>query len=208
MAQVHENSTKIVNNYTIFLIGDSAVGKTSIFNRLTENLFKNQTHIPTIGIEHGFKIVNGPKMERIRLTIYDAAGLEKFRQIGVSHYSKADAFLIVYDITDAKSFQNVGNHVEEIRKFTNFGYNFWLVGNKVDCSGNRKVAVAEAENLAAGIAAQFIEISAKTDQNVDVLLANVLENLNEKRQKLVEQKDVIITTEVCKQRNWLICACR
>ena len=102
--------------HKIILLGESAVGKTSIINRLTKDTFSNLT-ISTVNefyIEKEFKI----KDDKIILQIWDTAGQEKFRSIVKNYYKGAAAAILVYDITNLESFKELDDFwLKEIMNF-------------------------------------------------------------------------------------------
>ena len=91
--------------FKLLLIGDSGVGKTCILFRFSDDAF-NTTFISTIGIDFKLKTIE-LKGKRIKLQIWDTAGQERFHTITTSYYRGALGIMLVYDITDAKSFNNI-----------------------------------------------------------------------------------------------------
>ena len=91
--------------YRLLLIGEQAVGKSSIMNRYVENTFEINI-IGTAGLDLKKKIIeiNG---EQIKIYIFDSAGQERFRSIAKNQYKKADGIILIYDITDKKSFESI-----------------------------------------------------------------------------------------------------
>jgi Ras-related protein Rab-1A len=148
----------------VLLIGDSGVGKSCLLLRFADNSF-NSSFISTIGVDFKVKTmeVNGSK---VKMQIWDTAGQERFRTITSSYYRGAHAIMIVYDITDQESFNNVRNWLQEIDKFASDNVNKILVGNKSDLP-NRQVDTAQARDFAASLGIPFIETSAKTSANVE-----------------------------------------
>ena len=100
--------------FKLLLIGDSGVGKTCLIIRFAEDNFNN-TYISTIGID--FKIhtvdIEGKK---IKLQVWDIAGQEQFKTITTAYYRGAMGIILVYDITDEKSFENIQNWVKSIKE--------------------------------------------------------------------------------------------
>ncbi len=148
----------------VLLIGDSGVGKSCLLLRFADNSF-NSSFISTIGVDFKVKTleVNGSK---VKMQIWDTAGQERFRTITSSYYRGAHAIMIVFDVTDVESFNNVRNWLQEIDKFANDAVNKILVGNKSDLP-NRQVDTAQARDFAASLGIPYIETSAKTSANVE-----------------------------------------
>merc|ERR1711920_273595 len=99
--------------------------------------------------------------------IWDTAGQERFRTITSSYYRGAHGIIVVYDVTDKKSFNNVKHWVQEIEKYAADGVNKLLVGNKCDLASKKVVSYDEAKGLADSTGVQFLETSAKNSINVE-----------------------------------------
>ncbi len=150
--------------FKLLLIGDSGVGKSCLLLRFADNSYTD-SYISTIGVD--FKIRNLElDGKKIKLQIWDTAGQERFRTITSSYYRGAHGIIIVYDITDQETFNNVRNWLQEIDKFASDNVNKLLVGNKSDRS-DRQVDTNQARDFAASLGIPFIETSAKTAANVE-----------------------------------------
>eukprot|EP00916_Digyalum_oweni_P007253 GHVL01012261.1.p2 GENE.GHVL01012261.1~~GHVL01012261.1.p2 ORF type:complete len:151 (-),score=23.68 GHVL01012261.1:852-1304(-) len=103
----------------------------------------------------------------IKLQIWDTAGQERFRTITSSYYRGAHGIIIVYDVTDKESFQNVKNWIHEIDKYAMGNVNKLLVGNKSDFSTRKVVSYDEGKELADSLGIRFLETSAKSAHNVE-----------------------------------------
>uniref|UniRef100_A0A8D0ET71 Ras-related protein Rab-13 n=1 Tax=Strix occidentalis caurina TaxID=311401 RepID=A0A8D0ET71_STROC len=134
--------------FKLLLIGDSGVGKTCLIIRFAEDNFTS-TYISTIGID--FKIrtvdIDGKK---IKLQVWDTAGQERFKTITTAYYRGAVGIILVYDITDEKSFENIQNWMKSIKENASAGVERLLIGNKCDMEGKRKVQRDAAEKVAGG----------------------------------------------------------
>jgi small GTP-binding protein len=100
------------------------------------------------------------------LQIWDTAGQERFKNITASYYRGGNGVLVVYDITERESFENLNSWLIEIEKNANKNIFKLLVGNKCDLESDRKVSFQEGKEFAEGNGMKFIETSAKTDQKV------------------------------------------
>uniref|UniRef100_A0A3Q4H869 small monomeric GTPase n=1 Tax=Neolamprologus brichardi TaxID=32507 RepID=A0A3Q4H869_NEOBR len=100
--------------FKLLLIGDSGVGKTCVLFRFSEDAF-NSTFISTIGIDFKIRTIelDGKK---IKLQIWDTAGQERFRTITTAYYRGAMGIMLVYDITNEKSFENIKNWIRNIEE--------------------------------------------------------------------------------------------
>ena len=141
--------------FKLLLIGDSGVGKTCVLFRFSEDAF-NATFISTIGnlpVNQGhltellllgidFKIrtieLDGKK---IKLQIWDTAGQERFRTITTAYYRGAMGIMLVYDITNEKSFDNIKNWIRNIEEHASADVEKMILGNKCDMNDRRQVGL-------------------------------------------------------------------
>ena len=103
----------------------------------------------------------------IKLQIWDTAGQEKFRTITSSYYRGAHGVIVVYDVTNRESFNNVKNWMGEITRYASENVNRVLVGNKCDIDSKKAVTTEEGKELADSLGIPFMETSAKTSINVE-----------------------------------------
>lgn len=149
----------------LLMIGDSGVGKTCLLLRYANDSF-SPTFITTIGID--FKIKNVEiDAKRIKLQIWDTAGQERFRTITTSYFRGAQGILLVYDVTDRRSFESIRNWISQIQQHADVHVNKILVGNKCDMTEGRLVSTEEGQKLAKEFGIDFWEASAKNDINVE-----------------------------------------
>jgi Ras-related protein Rab-1A len=150
--------------FKLLLTGDSGVGKSALLVRFTDNFYLDN-HISTIGID--FKVrtidVNGKK---VKLQLWDTAGQERFKTITSSYYKYSHGIILVYDVTDKKSFENIPYWMKEIDRYAPSSIRI-LVGNKCDLIDKRIVSVSEAQELANSMGIFYIETSAKSCYGVD-----------------------------------------
>ena len=100
------------------------------------------------------------------MQIWDTAGQERFKNITASYYRGGNGVLVVYDITDRDSFENLNSWLIEIEKNANKNVYKLLIGNKSDLEEKRKVTYQEGKDFATSNGMQFIETSAKTASKV------------------------------------------
>ena len=104
--------------FKIILIGDMAVGKTSIIQKLSEPNLKinSNTQQPTVGVDYKQKTVN-IEGKRIKLQIWDTAGSERYRSIATQHYRGSHGVVLLYDTTNKSSFENIQDvWMEEVKR--------------------------------------------------------------------------------------------
>ncbi|KAL9448588.1 hypothetical protein AB3S75_015966 [Citrus x aurantiifolia] len=128
--------------FKVVLIGDSGVGKSNLLSRFTRNEFCLESK-STIGVEFATRTLQKIRTveldgKTIKLQIWDTAGQERFRTITSSYY-RAHGIIIVYDVTEMESFNNVKQWLNEIDRYANDSVCKLLVGNKCDLAENKVV---------------------------------------------------------------------
>ncbi|CCW62719.1 unnamed protein product [Phytomonas sp. EM1] len=160
----------------LIIVGDSGTGKSSLLHRFIKNSFpEDQTQ--TIGVEFGSKIVDlGDR--RVKLQIWDTAGQERYKSVTRSYYRGTIGCLIVYDVTNRASYENVPNWLKDVRRLSASNVTILLIGNKTDLIKNKTCAVQynEAALYAQQNRLLFFETSAITGDFVVEAFLNVAKN--------------------------------
>lgn len=173
----HENISfekSIAYEFKIILIGPIAVGKTSILGRYISNEF-NDNYNCTVKCEFKTKIININNNVRARLNIWDTMGDERYRAITRQYYQDAHGILLVYDISNRDSFDNILIWEKEVRDNTSADSVLFLVGNKTDLDKERVVTYQEGRNKAENLGMLFTEVSAKSGDNIHLLFEKISE---------------------------------
>jgi len=150
--------------FKLLLIGDSGVGKSCLLLRFADDTY-TESYISTIGVDFKIRTVELDD-KTLKLQIWDTAGQERFRTITSSYYRGAHGIIVVYDISDADSYQNVKSWLGEIERYAKPDVQIVLVGNKCD-KENRAVTFQEAKDFADEQGIEFLETSAKSARNVE-----------------------------------------
>ena len=167
-------------NYLLkfIIIGDAAVGKSNLLVRYTSGQFKEEYQL-TIGVEFGSNnVIIGDNTYRIQ--IWDTAGQENFRSITRSYYKNTACAIIVYEISNKKSFENISSWIEECKNTAPKSILMVLVGNKCDLEDNREVTEEEGREFAEKNGMLFFETSAKTGKNVEELFKESVKVIDQK----------------------------
>ena len=151
--------------FKLLLIGDSGVGKSCLLLRYTDETYQ-ESYISTIGVDFKIKTIELDG-KVIKLQIWDTAGQERFRTITSSYYRGAHGIIVVYDVTDQESFNNVKVWLQEIDRYANENVNKLLVGNKSDLTSKKVVDYETAKAFADELGIPFLETSAKSAANVE-----------------------------------------
>ncbi len=145
--------------YKIILLGDSSVGKTCIFKKITTGQF-NEKIISTIGMDRRtlYLEINTSKQgepehkQNCDIQLWDTAGQERFRSITKNYYASSQGLLFIYDITKRETFENLDEWFKNVKDDLGIDNNYliFLIGNKLDLAEekteNRQVTLEEAEN--------------------------------------------------------------
>ena len=166
----------------LLLIGNAYVGKTLIVQKFIDNSFSKST-VSTIGVDLQSKIIdiNGKK---VKYLIWDTAGEDRMKTMTYSYYRGCHVILVVFDVTERKSFQNVTTWVECIDKFAKANVLKFLVGNKTDLEDKRIVTYDEGKKLAEDNGLKYYEISALTIKG----LHEMFEDIAKEYVEIYEQK--------------------
>jgi small GTP-binding protein len=167
-------SHKYDHFFKLLILGESSVGKTCILLRYTDDHF-NINHLATIGIDFNIKIVS-LEDKFIKLQIWDTAGQDRFKTITKTYFKGAQGILLVYDITNEDSFENIRNWVKQIEQNATKNVCKILIGNKHD-RDDRKVTYEQGEELAKEYNMHFLETSAKTNYNINEAFVNITKEI-------------------------------
>ncbi len=168
--------------YKIVLIGDPEVGKTSIRRRYMGKTFKGE-YLKTIGADFAAQkvVIEG---ETVLLTIWDLAGQTIFHGMRSSFYQGCKSALVVFDVTNKNSLENVEKWVEEAITYTKSSLQeIYLIGNKVDLKDKRVVTREAIEEKADKIKkltkfpVRVYETSALTGENIPDLFQDLSRRL-------------------------------
>ncbi|XP_076232747.1 ras-related protein Rab-37 isoform X1 [Calliopsis andreniformis] len=162
------------------LLGDSGVGKTSLLVQFDTGKFQPGNFAATVGIGFTNKVVMVDDTS-IKLQIWDTAGQERFRSVTHAYYRDAHALLLLYDVTNKTSYDNIRAWLSEIREHANEDVVIMLLGNKSDCGTERVVRREDGERLAQEYKVPFMETSAKTGLNVELAFLAVARDLKSRK---------------------------
>ncbi|RKP31954.1 hypothetical protein METBISCDRAFT_13034 [Metschnikowia bicuspidata] len=126
-------------SFKLVLLGESAVGKSSIVHRFVKNTFDDMRE-STIGAAFLTQTISLPEANTtIKFEIWDTAGQERYKSLAPMYYRNANAALCVYDITSKASFAKAQDWIKELNRQAPEGIVVALVGNKADLAGQREV---------------------------------------------------------------------
>ena len=162
----------------VILIGDSGVGKTNIMSKFLKNQFMEESKA-TIGVEFGSKLFNH-EGHKIKAQIWDTAGQEKYKAITGAYYKGSKGALVVYDITQKKTFENIEKWVNDLKAAGDPKITIILIGNKNDLDDKRQVSKDQGEEKARSFGCAFLETSAYSGDNIDKAFNYMVKEIYEK----------------------------
>ena len=173
-------SDSVIN---FLLLGSQSVGKTSFANRLFNNQFADNT-LMTLGIDV-IRTIAELYGNLVKIELWDTAGQERLRSIPKKFYIKSDGILLLFDVSDRKSFTEISGWIKEIRQ-TRGNVDekdiekkpadevLFLIGNKIDKDDKRDISKEEAINLAKQYNVKYYEISCKQGLNVYEVFCDII----------------------------------
>ena len=172
--------------FKVLLLGDSSVGKTCFLKRYTDDTFQD-AYLSTIGFDFKFKSITLNNGKEVRVQLWDTAGQERFRTIAKSYYKGAHGIILMYDVTNRKTYDNIKKWLNQIRDETGNRISIILVANKIDCEELRQVTKEEGESLAKSCNLSIFEASAKDSINVKESFQFLAEKINENISTIITQ---------------------
>lgn len=183
MAARAPTSTRAGNRFAQFklvLLGESAVGKSSLVLRFVKNQFDDYRE-STIGAAFLTQTISLDDTTTVKFEIWDTAGQERYKSLAPMYYRNANCAVVVYDITQASSLDKAKQWVKELQRQANDNIIIALAGNKLDLATSspdkRAISTADAEAYAKESGLLFFETSAKSSENVKELFTSIARNL-------------------------------
>ena len=172
--------------YKILLLGDSTVGKTCFLLRYVDDSFLD-LHMATIGLDYRLKTLILEEQKIVKVQLWDTAGQDKFRAITRNYYKGASGIILIFDVTNVKTYENIKKWINEIKEEISEKVAIVLIGNKVDNVQERKISKEQGDKLASEIGVKFFETSAKTGEGINesvfFLVKKIFENDPEVKNK-------------------------
>ena len=175
-----KENLKNIKEVRIITLGEPDVGKTSIIRRFVNDVFKGDK--VTLGIEFSFKIVELEGNRKIKLSVIDTNGQEKYRALPLNYFKKADVVLFVFALNDSGSFEKIGQWIDRFKN--NNGNNvkkMFLIGNKSDLV--KVIEQKEIDDFANKYGLTYMETSAKTKKQINELFTIIAEEAYEELER-------------------------
>ena len=155
------------------------MGKTSIIRKFVDHNAPDH-YPPTIGVDFGLKDLTLDN-ERCRVQIWDTAGQERFRAVTSCYFRGAHGVILVYDVTQSRTFDNIRFHLSQAVKFTADDQPMIMVGNKCDLVDQRTVPYEVAARYAEDYGMQFVETSALARTNIEQVFIRLISQIRERK---------------------------
>jgi len=160
--------------FKILLLGSQGVGKSSLLCRFADNEFL-ENYRTTVGVDFKIRTVEIDD-KTIKLQLWDTAGQERFKTVTNTYFRGAHGVILVYDITESKSFSELNNWLKEVKDHAPPNSVLMVVGNKCDLD-SRAVSTKQGKEFAQSKEALFLETSAKEDTNVTKAFLSLAETI-------------------------------
>ena len=176
--------------FKIITLGESGVGKTSIFKRFAYNIFEDNV-ITTIGMVFSDKEIVLKNNITIKLKLMDTSGQERYKSLSKSYFKNADGVFFVFALNNMGSFEDLKNWIKEFKNNNSLSSVIpkYLVGNKSDLS-NINITETSIKQFKEEYNMDYYEISAKTNKNIDKLFQDMGETLYDKYKKSGASKGI------------------
>ena len=172
--------------FKIVLIGNTSVGKTNILSKYLTDQFDPDSKA-TVGVEFGtknFKIENNI----VKVQIWDTAGQERYRSITNAYYKGAKGSLLVYDITNKKSFDDLDKWILDLKTNGDDNLSLILLGNKSDLEDKRVISTEEGKNKAEFYKCSFFETSALNGNNIEKAFSELIMDVYKNNHEIFEKQ--------------------
>ena len=173
--------TSLQGALSFILIGDTTVGKTCFLTRYFKNQF-TEAFLATIGIDKEMKSVKIGN-DIYKITLWDTTGQERFKSLPKKYYQNADGVLLLFDVTEEDTFNNVTKWMNDVKENSNKYLSneggkeseiaLYLIGNKIDLPG-RVISREQAEMQAKSLGMKYFEVSCKTNMNIPEVMARMI----------------------------------
>ena len=165
----------------LLIVGDPGVGKSNFIYRYTKDQFSDNS-LSSVGFESNSKEIDITD-KKVIVQLWDSAGEDKFKSITKNLFSRVQGIIIVYDITNKKSFLSVSNWIKLINEENN-NIPYVLAGNKCDLQKERVVQEEEGKQFSLDNNIDFLETSAKEG-------LNIMECINNFVKKIVNSENLV-----------------
>ena len=185
------------------MIGDAGVGKTSLVHSARDKKF-NPNIDSTVGIEFSVLPININGVT-VNIQLWDTAGQEVYRSLSRSYYRDAIGVLLIFSFTDHQSFDHLDGWVKDVKALCHPKAKILLIGNKIDLTEEKRVTNIEIQQFAEARNLEFMETSAKSNQNVSEafykIASIVMNGIQTNDIKIATQHDISLNSAETKKKS-------
>jgi len=167
--------THFDQTFKVLVVGNSMVGKSVLMYRFVDDTYDTSL-TTTIGIDFKIKTIDLDG-KRIKLQIWDTAGQDRYKTLTHNYYRGAHGVMLVYDITDKKSFEDVKTWIRSIDQNCDTSVQKILLGNKCDLEDQRVVSKESGQQFAINYGLKFLETSSKESINVEEAFTTIARDI-------------------------------
>ena len=182
--------TRALTEYKIIMLGDFGVGKSSLIYRYLNNKFEKDIQENSPKSENNIKVIQIDENLRIKLNIWDTAGMEKEGKIFKKYYVDSYGVLFVFDLTNRKSFDNLKIWINDSKTNCPKDIVHCFVGNKSDLTNERVITYEEIKDFLQDNL--FYEVSSKNGNNVSLAFEQLAYNIIEKQNEEKDNPDKVL----------------
>lgn len=174
--EIDNEDIEQIPKFKIIILGNTMIGKTSLILRYCKGKF-DECGISTVGVDTQLKYIKYDD-KIIGLDIWDTAGQERYKSLAKNTFQGADGIILMYDLTDKKTFEDIRNWHRNIRDSVDIKtIAIILVGNKSDLNDRIVVKKEVVEKYCTTEKLQSIETSCKDNVNVDETFEYLIEKI-------------------------------
>ena len=200
MSQSRKSTITNNDEKKLLTLGETTVGKSSFINYFIDKKF-SLNYLQTLGFDFKVKKINLPNGKNVKLRVFDTAGQERFKSMSLSHLKKVDGILLIYDITNKATFENITKWINDIRQSRGKTLPIILCGNKCDLEDRRVIPTEMGKKKAEENGMSFIETSCKDGINIDEAFMELVKLIFSKSDENEGRDTVQISRETFKSKN-------
>lgn len=185
---------RMIYRFKVILLGDVAVGKSSILFRFVDNSYSKEYKC-NVGVDFKVKSLFVDENRGADLQIWDTSGEERFRTLTRQYYRDSHGIkavvilgiLLIFDLTNRNSFENLSKWLEDLNNYAPKGAPTILLGNKSDLNSERTTSFEEATTFALKHNLTYYEVSARTGNNVVLVFENLAASMIRKAEQYANE---------------------
>ncbi|KAJ7755060.1 GTP-binding protein RAB5 [Mycena maculata] len=162
--------------FKLVLLGESAVGKSSLVLRFVKDQFDDYRE-STIGAAFLTQTVTLDDQTTVKFEIWDTAGQERYKSLAPMYYRNANCAVVLYDITSSATLEKARTWIRELQRQADPSIVIALCGNKSDLAARRQVTEEEAKKYAEEEGLMWAETSAKSGEGVSEIFTAIAKKL-------------------------------